>query len=370
MATFVCCGLLPGFCQGQPELKRMNPQFIPEQGCPVEVLATRTDLEIDGFGAPIAARTYIDYRNASNRPIAAVKFRIGYIDEAGKIRGMFHAPDSQTLTPGGQAAQKWRGEKVDPRTSAIKIRVLIVKFVDGTLWESEKLKEVATPQSQGFAPLVPESMAQPSGSPLAPGTAVATPSSATATAGADAGDLEMPGRGEPVQAAPASPDRQPQQDRSHASSVPQNAGRRRSSPPAPLVDPSLNPVEAFDALLKTGAASSSSASSAPSSSSSSASSAATQYSSRSSAQQAVDPVAAFDALMNQSGGSSSASSPQAPAARRAVETPSSAQAGDGGGSVAEPGSAATSDKPTPAPAAGGPEQAAPRNSSSDEFSPE
>jgi hypothetical protein len=131
------------------ELKRLSPDFVGEPGCPVVAVGARTELEVDGFGAPIAARHYVDYRNVGNRPIAAVKFRIGYIDDAGKIRGTFHAPDSRMVEPGGQASQKWRGEKVDPRTSGIKMRVLQVKFSDGELWESVKAREVANPQASG-----------------------------------------------------------------------------------------------------------------------------------------------------------------------------------------------------------------------------
>lgn len=126
-----------------PELRSLNNQFRPETGCPVEVVSAKTDLEIDPFGTPIACRIYIDYKNTSARTLSGVKFRIGYIDADEKIRGTFHAPDGHILDPGGVSSAKWRGEKVDPRTSHVLIRVLVARYSDGTLWESEKLKDLA-----------------------------------------------------------------------------------------------------------------------------------------------------------------------------------------------------------------------------------
>lgn len=128
-----------------PELRDVQNQFIPEAGCPVRIVKAETRLEVDSFGAPMACRIYIDYTNTSDRPLQGVKFRLGYIDRDGKVRGMFHAPDGRPLSPAGQASCKWRGDKVDPRTALVKIRVLTARFADGTVWESEKMKDVAKP---------------------------------------------------------------------------------------------------------------------------------------------------------------------------------------------------------------------------------
>lgn len=133
------------FAQTSPELRDVQNQFIPEAGCPVRIVKAETRLEVDSFGAPMACRIYIDYTNASDRPIQGVKFRLGYIDPDGKVRGTFHAPDGRSLSPGAQNSSRWRGDKVDPRTSLVKIRVLQARYSDGSIWESEKMKEVAKP---------------------------------------------------------------------------------------------------------------------------------------------------------------------------------------------------------------------------------
>lgn len=163
--TFLSAGvpgyILPAYGQAQVELRKVTPQFVTEPGCPVEVVAADTQLEVDPFGTPMAARHYIDYRNVSGQLVAAVKFRIGYVGDDGKIQLPYlNAPDGHVLQPGEQASQKWRGERVNPRTKEIKIRVLMVKMGDGSVWESAKLRETAS-QANGeggeFQPLQPES---------------------------------------------------------------------------------------------------------------------------------------------------------------------------------------------------------------------
>ncbi|MBX9690173.1 MAG: hypothetical protein K2X27_25905 [Candidatus Obscuribacterales bacterium] len=121
----------------------MTYKFKSEAGCPVDIVSARTSLEIDPIGAPMACRIYVDYKNISNKSLAGVKFRIGYIDSEDKVRGTFHAADGQSLSPASVAKAKWRGDKVDPRTASVMIRVLVARFSDGSLWESEKMKELA-----------------------------------------------------------------------------------------------------------------------------------------------------------------------------------------------------------------------------------
>jgi hypothetical protein len=129
--------------QAQPELRNVTNQFRTEAGCPVQVVSAKTELEIDPLGAPMACRIYIDYKNVSAKTVNGAKFRIGYIDGQEQIRGSFHAPDGHIIEPGGVVHQKWRGDKVDPRTAYVLIRCLAARYSDGSMWESEKMKDLA-----------------------------------------------------------------------------------------------------------------------------------------------------------------------------------------------------------------------------------
>lgn len=124
----------------------MPNQCISEAGCPISFDSVKTQMEVDTFGTPVACRVYIDYRNGAPAPINAVRFRIGYIDAEGHVCGLFHGPDSKLLEPGAQTSSKWRGEKVSPTTKQVKLRVLMVRFADGVVWESEKMQ--SQPQSE------------------------------------------------------------------------------------------------------------------------------------------------------------------------------------------------------------------------------
>lgn len=136
----VITGHFKGLWASANEMKDIRTEVINEAGCPIAVDSATSQLELDPFGTPMAARIYIDYRNACEKPIAAVKFRIGYVNAEGQLLGTFHAPHTMPLTPGAKTSEKWRGDRLDPRTSLIKIRTLIVKFTDGSRWESEKAK--------------------------------------------------------------------------------------------------------------------------------------------------------------------------------------------------------------------------------------
>jgi hypothetical protein len=185
MAAFTLSAGMPGYilpasAQSAPELRKLQPQFVTEPGCPVEVVAANTELEVDPFGAAMAARHYIDYRNVSGQPVAAVKFRIGYVDDQGRVSLPYlNAPDAHVLSPGESASQKWRGEKLNPRTREVKIRVLMVKLADGSVWESQKLRESAgaagAASNGGFQPLQTETAGTGMGDLVAdrsPGTPV------------------------------------------------------------------------------------------------------------------------------------------------------------------------------------------------------
>lgn len=165
--SVACLTLVPGepsYAQTTPQLKSLTPEFIPEAGSPVEVTSAKVDLEVDSFDAPIAARVYLDYRNVGDKVINAVKFRVGYIDGQGKVRGTFHAPDANILGPGSSASQKWRGERVDPRVRQVKVRTLQVKFADGSEWQSAKMNSVVTPNSVDTTSGAPEAPAADGGS--------------------------------------------------------------------------------------------------------------------------------------------------------------------------------------------------------------
>ena len=131
-----------------PEKVRNIPaEFVPEAGCPISIVDTRTILDVDPFDAPIDARIYISYKNISDKQIAAAKFRVRFCDTAGQELGTFQAPDSTNLGPSQECTQKWKREPVHPKTVSIKVRVLQVKYGDGSLWESQKMQELVPPPS-------------------------------------------------------------------------------------------------------------------------------------------------------------------------------------------------------------------------------
>jgi len=133
------------YVHAQEKVRTLQCEAIPEPGCPITVSQARTELDLDPFGAPLAARIYIDYANSSQQEVAAVKFRIRFVDPQGNDRGTFHAPDAFLAPPGAVRSQKWKYERVDPRITDLKIRVLQVRFADGSSWQSAKMQELANP---------------------------------------------------------------------------------------------------------------------------------------------------------------------------------------------------------------------------------
>lgn len=109
-------------------------------------------MDLDPFDAPIDARIYISYRNIAERPISAVKFRIRLTDDTGKDRGTFHAPDATSVGPGQERQQKWRRDRIDPLTTSMKVRVLQVRYIDGSTWDSVKMQELAQPSDAPSQP--------------------------------------------------------------------------------------------------------------------------------------------------------------------------------------------------------------------------
>lgn len=138
--------------QDTSQVRKLNVESVFEDGCPVAVAAARTELDLDPFGVPRDARIYVDYKNTSEKAIAAVKFRIRFYDQDGKDRGTFHAPDARQVEPAGQGSQKWRLDRIDPRTAMVKMRALEVRFADGSSWQSVKMSEVVQPVGNASNP--------------------------------------------------------------------------------------------------------------------------------------------------------------------------------------------------------------------------
>ncbi|MBX3148640.1 hypothetical protein KF728_00685 [Candidatus Obscuribacterales bacterium] len=159
-------GLKPCLAQSNPE-RVLQADFYPEQGCPVGLTSVRSVLEIDPFGAPTASKIYLTYQNNSSKPVAAVKFRCRFSDSANKDRGTFHAPDAYPLSPGASRSHKWKREGgLSPNIASFQIRVLQVKYSDGSMWESIKMQELSNgeqPDGGSFGSSTEQSVQAPGG---------------------------------------------------------------------------------------------------------------------------------------------------------------------------------------------------------------
>lgn len=127
------------------KVRTIRSEFVPEPGCPVSVEGLRADLDVDPFDAPLDARIYIDYKNIGQKPIEAVKFRMRFLDDSGNNVGTFQASDGVILAPQQQSSQKFKQEKIEAHSTSLMLRVLMVKYVDGQVWESSKAPLVPKP---------------------------------------------------------------------------------------------------------------------------------------------------------------------------------------------------------------------------------
>lgn len=134
-------GQVPG------KVRSLDVEFVPEPGCPVAVTNGRAELDLDPFDMPIDARIYIDYKNISERAISAVKFRLRICDAENNDRGTWHASDMELLAPGGSGTEKWKHERIDPRSICLKVRILQVKYQDNSGWMSSKMAELTNARS-------------------------------------------------------------------------------------------------------------------------------------------------------------------------------------------------------------------------------
>ncbi|RTL38784.1 MAG: hypothetical protein EKK48_20305 [Candidatus Melainabacteria bacterium] len=131
--------------QTENKVRTIRSEFVPEAGCPVSVEGLRTDLDVDPFDAPLDARIYIEYKNIGPKPISAVKFRLRFVDDSGNNVGTFQASDGVLLAPQQQSSQKFKQDKIEPHSTSLMLRVLMVKYVDGEIWESAKAPLVPKP---------------------------------------------------------------------------------------------------------------------------------------------------------------------------------------------------------------------------------
>jgi len=155
--------------QSSEKVRSLPGQFFPEENCPVNITETRTELDIDRFDAPIDARVYVTYSNVSQNPIVAVNFRVRLSDAEGHDLGTFRGGDGFLVNAGESRSQKFKHEGIDPRVTAMQIRVLQVKYAAGNIWESSKLQELQNPNEQISepAPALPASMNSAPGQSLA-----------------------------------------------------------------------------------------------------------------------------------------------------------------------------------------------------------
>jgi hypothetical protein len=149
------------YAQSEAKVQPIQSDFVTENNCPLHGGPLKTDLEIDPFNQPIAARVYLDYQNGTAKTIVAIKFRVRFVDGDGQTRGSFQAFDTRPLAAGQSASQKWRREGIDPHTSRILVRALQVKFDDASIWESEKIQSNDKDTAGGSLPSEPAGRIEP-----------------------------------------------------------------------------------------------------------------------------------------------------------------------------------------------------------------
>jgi len=154
LATFVTPYL--SNAQTSEKVRTLPAQIVSEAGCPIAMVSTRAELDLDPFNAPIDARVYITYRNVADKPIEAAKFRIRLVDDTGNELQTFQAPEQGLTPPGADHAAKWKREQIDPHATQLQVRALQIRFADGSTWESVKMKELAQPSGPN-----PQAGAQP-----------------------------------------------------------------------------------------------------------------------------------------------------------------------------------------------------------------
>lgn len=127
----------------------LTPSVLKESGCPVDIVSAKALLDFNTFGTPEYSRVYITYKNVSAKNVFSVNFRVRFTDNAGADLGTFQGSRTCTVLPDGEGSEKWRKQGVlNPKISSYKVRVLQVKFEDGSQWESSAMATAGHTQAQ------------------------------------------------------------------------------------------------------------------------------------------------------------------------------------------------------------------------------
>ncbi|MDX2106961.1 MAG: hypothetical protein SFY67_11215 [Candidatus Melainabacteria bacterium] len=132
--------------QGSVEL---TPSVLKENGCPVDIVSAKALLDFNSFGTPESSRVYLTYKNVSAKNVFSVNFRVRFTDSQGSDLGTFQGSRTCTVLPDGEGSEKWKKEGVlNPNISSYKVRVLQVKFEDGSQWDSQAMATAGRTQGQ------------------------------------------------------------------------------------------------------------------------------------------------------------------------------------------------------------------------------
>jgi len=127
----------------------LAPSVLKENGCPVDIVSAKAVLDFNTFGTPQSSRVYITYKNVSAKNVFSVNFRVRFTDETGADLGTFQGSRTCTVLPDGEGSEKWKKEGVlNPKISSYKVRVLQVKFEDGSQWDSQAMANVGRTSAQ------------------------------------------------------------------------------------------------------------------------------------------------------------------------------------------------------------------------------
>lgn len=132
--------------QGSVELA---PSILKENGCPVDIVSAKALLDFNSFGTPESSRVYLTYKNISAKNVFSVNFRVRFTDNSGSDLGTFQGSRTCTVLPDGEGSEKWKKEGVlNPNISSYKVRVLQVKFEDGSQWDSQAMANAGRTSNQ------------------------------------------------------------------------------------------------------------------------------------------------------------------------------------------------------------------------------
>ncbi len=137
------------FAQDSASAVELAPQVIKESGCPVDISSAKAFLDLNSFGKPEYSRVYITYKNVSGKNVYSVNFRVRFTNEEGANLGTFQGSRTATVTPDAEGTEKSKkAGAINPKITSYKVRVLQVKFEDGSQWESEVINNVGRTQQQ------------------------------------------------------------------------------------------------------------------------------------------------------------------------------------------------------------------------------